>query len=183
MTDSHTLTEWIKRWQDQGDMFARDQLLEAVYASVRAIAGRARAREARPELSTTELAHEALLDLLGRDSTFADRRHFFHVVAIAIRRLLTDQARERGRAKHGAGLTQISLSSALDQSAEPDFLRLNDAIADLEKQYPRSAQILEFSYFVGLQREQIAEALSISIPTVDRDLRFARAWLKDTLSS
>jgi RNA polymerase sigma-70 factor, ECF subfamily len=138
----------------------------------------------KPDFSTTELAHEALIELLGRDAKIADRRHFFHVVAVIIRRFLIDQARERERLKHGAGLIQISLSAWADQpTSDAHFLKLDEATSDLEKQYPRSAQILELAYFTGLAREEIAETMSLSVPTVDRDLRFARAWLKEAMTT
>jgi len=96
------ITQLLRRWQD-GDQVAREHLVEAVYAQVRAIAGRTVRANPDATLGATELAHEALLRLLGGDATWDNRRHFFNVVAQATRQILVDTARRRLRDKRGGG--------------------------------------------------------------------------------
>lgn len=177
------LTALIRRWQD-GDTDAREHLMALVYDRVRAIAAQSLQRQAGATLSPTELAHEALMRLLGADAGWVDRRHFFHVVAQATRQVLVDRARKRLSEKRGAGAEALPLSQAegigrLDR--DDDLIRVDQALSELGATDLRQARIVEMTYFGGFSREEIAEALDTSVSTVDRDLRFARAWLKDAL--
>lgn len=178
------ITQLLRRWQG-GDLVARERLVEAVYTQVRAIAGRSVRSNPGGSLGATELAHEALMRLLGGDAAWEDRRHFFNVVAQATRQILVDAARRRMRDKRGGGAEAVSLSAADDvaQAEDEDLLRLHAALQELEGCEPRKAQVLELTYFGGLEREDVARALEISVPTVDRDLRFGKAWLKRALES
>jgi RNA polymerase sigma factor (TIGR02999 family) len=123
--------------------------------------------------------------MLGADADWADRRHFYNVVAQATRQILVDAARRRLRDKRGGGAVPLSLSAADGVACEEDatLLRLHEALEALARQDGRRAQALELTYFAGLDREQVARALCVSVPTVDRDLRFGRAWLKQALES
>ena len=176
------ITQLLRRWQD-GDQVAKAHLVDAVYAQVRAIAGRTVRANPDATLGATELAHEALLRLLGSDATWENRRHFFNVVAQATRQILVDAARRRLRDKRGGGVVAVSLSAADEQAQaeDEDLLRLHDALEQLAAKDLRRAQVLELTYFGGLDREDLARALDVSVPTIDRDLRFGKAWLKRAL--
>jgi RNA polymerase sigma factor (TIGR02999 family) len=176
------ITLLLRQWQG-GDLGARERLVEAVYAQVRAIAARTVRANPGATLGATELAHEALARLIGAEATWEDRRHFFNVVAQATRQILVDAARRRMRDKRGGGAIAVSLSAADEQAQteDEDLLRLHEALEQLAGRDARKAQVLELTYFGGLDREEVARALEVSVPTVDRDLRFGKAWLKRSL--
>lgn len=176
------ITRLLRQWQS-GDLVAREKVVEAVYAQVRAIAGRTVRANPGATLGATELAHEALLRLLGNEANWENRRHFFHVVAQATRQILVDAARRRLRDKRGGGALAVSLSAAdeVAQGEDEDLLRLHEALELLAARDARKAHVLELTYFGGVDREEIARALEVSVPTVDRDLRFGKAWLKRAL--
>lgn len=179
------LTALIRRWQD-GDIAAREALMGLVYDRVCAIAAQSLQRQGGATLTPTELAHEALLRLLGADAAWVDRRHFFHVVAQAARQVLVDHARKRLAEKRGAGSEALPLSQAEGvgrEDRDADLVRVDEALSQLGASDARQALIVEMTYFGGFSREEIAQALQTSVSTVDRDLRFARAWLKDALAS
>jgi RNA polymerase sigma-70 factor, ECF subfamily len=179
------LTGLMRSWQG-GDATAGERLLALVYPRVRAIAAQALRGQRDATLSPTELAHEALLRLIGDEPDWRDRHHFFHVVAQATRQILVDHARRRLAEKRGGGQQALSLSAA-EFAPQPDqeatLLRVDEALSDLAELDPRRARIVELVYFGGFSRVEIAQALAISEGTVDRDLRFARAWLKQALSA
>lgn len=181
---SPDITQLLRRWQD-GDAAAREQLVEVVYQQVRSIARGAIRAHPGATLAPTDLAHEALLRLLGEHAPWQDRRHFYNVVAQATRQILVDAARRRKRDKRGGGVVAERLSAAHDVAMTEDdnLLLVNEAIEQLSVRDARSAQIIELTYFGGLERDEIATALGVSIPTVDRDLRYGRAWLKRALEA
>jgi RNA polymerase sigma-70 factor, ECF subfamily len=182
---SHEITRLLRRWQD-GDTDAREQLMTLVYDRVRAIAAQSLQRQAAGTLTPTELAHEALIRLLGAEASWVDRRHFFHVVAQATRQLLVDSARKRLSEKRGAGARALPLSRAEGiglPDRDEELVRVDQALSELGAADSRQARIIEMTYFGGFSRDEIAAALETSVSTVDRDLRFARAWLKDALSA
>ncbi|WP_460759663.1 ECF-type sigma factor [Lysobacter fragariae] len=178
------LTALMRRWQG-GDTDAREQLMVLVYDRVRAIAAGSLRRQGGATLTPTELAHEALMRLMGADADWSNRSHFFHVVAQATRQVLVDRARRRLSEKRGSGVQALPLSQAEGVGVvdrDEDLVRVDEALSDLREADPRQARIVEMTYFGGFSREDIAQALEISLSTVDRDLRFARAWLKDALT-
>ncbi len=178
------ITLLLRRWQG-GDDDARERLIEVVYQQVRKIARGALRSNPGATLSPTDLAHEALIRLLGEKATWADRKHFYNVVAQATRQILVDSARRRQRDKRGGGIVPESLTAAVNVAIIEDenLLLINEAIEQLVLRDARSAQIIELTYFGGLERNEIAEALGVSVPTIDRDLRFGRAWLKRALEA
>jgi RNA polymerase sigma factor (TIGR02999 family) len=129
------------------------------------------------------VAHEALMRLLGDRAPWADRRHFFNVVAKATRQVLVDAARRRGAIKRGGDVVEVSLGQADDVGAAVDerLLRLDDALRRMAAIDRRRAQVVELHYFGGFENTEIAAAMEVSVGTVERDLRFARAWLKDAV--
>jgi len=184
------LTKLMHAWQS-GDLLARERFFALVYQQVHNIAERNMRKQAQVTLSATELAHESLLRLLGTNGAggnWVDRKHFFYVVAQATRQVLIDHARRRLANKRDSGAQIALLDSAQTQDssqnhdADLDLVRVNDALEALSSKNARHAQIIELTYFGGFEREEIAAALELSVSTVDRDLRFARAWLKDQLS-
>jgi len=181
----HDITQLLDAWH-AGDAQARERLVERVYANVRAIAAQSLRAMPGATLSATDLAHEALLRLLGSELALADRRHFFHVAAQATRQVLVDAARKRLTGKRGGDVERVRLDEA-SAVATPDsdrqLLRVDDALRDLASSDARRAQIIELVYFGGLSRLEVAAALDLSESTVDRDLRLARAWLKTALEA
>lgn len=185
MNAEHELTRLIAAWRD-GDEDARAALVERVYANVRAIAAQSLRQMPGATLSATDLAHEALIRLLGADASWSDRRHFFHVAAQATRQILVDAARQRLTGKRGGGAEKLDLDAAFDVAANDDdaeLVRIDDALRDLQQNDARRAQMIELVYFGGLSRIEVAHALQVSEGTVDRDLRLARAWLRSALEA
>lgn len=184
--DRAQVTRLLSAWR-QGDQAARDRVVEAVYAQVRQLAARHLRGQVGPgavSLQPTELANELFLRLLDSDCTWTDRRHFYNAAALAMRRILVDAARARHSAKRGGGRLHLTLSAAEQQALpEADVDLLDGALDALRQLDPRKADVVEMSYLLGLGREAIASALGVSVPTVDRDLRFARAWLQQRLAA
>jgi len=165
---------------------ALDRLLPLVYDELRALA-RARLRAERPghTLQATALVHEAYLRLVGEESPpWGGRAHFFHAAAEAMRRILIEHARSRGRVKRGGGRVRVDLED--DHVAEwpdPDeLLAVDEAIRRLEEVDGRAADVVRLRYFAGLSVEETAGALQLSERTVMREWAYAKAWLKDALA-
>lgn len=158
--------------------------MQRVYANVRAIAAKSLRTMPGATLSATDLAHEALLRLLGSEVGWNDRHHFFRVAAQATRQVLVDAARKRLADKRGSGAVHVELDAAahLPSSDRDDQLvRIDEALRELAVSDERRAATVELVYFGGLSRLEVAAALEVSEGTVDRDLRLARAWLKTAL--
>lgn len=181
----HDLTRLIAAWRD-GDTDAREALVERVYANVRAIAAQSLRQMPGATLGATDLAHEALIRLLGTDASWSDRRHFFHVAAQATRQVLVDAARRRLADKRGGGAERVDFEAALEVAGgagDADLVRIDGALRDLYRNDARRAQTIELVYFGGLSRTEVAATLEVSEGTVDRDLRLARAWLRCALDA
>lgn len=184
-TPTADVTVLLRQWRG-GDERALAQLLPIVYDTLRGMAS-TRLAQAAPTVSfqPTSLVHDALLRLLGRDVAWSDRAHFMALAALKMRAVLVDHARLRDAAKRGAGALHVTLSQAADaadDAPEADVLALHQALERLADSDARAARAVELAYFGGLEREEIAEALGVSVPTVDRDLRFAKAWLNRALT-
>lgn len=177
------ITRLLRQWE-AGDLTARERVIEAVYAQVRAIAGGSVRANPGATLCATELAHEALARLLGSEATWENRRHFFNVVAQATRQILVDAARRRLAGKRGSGLVPVGLDEVREQATveDEDLVRLHEALERLAARDARKAQVLELTYFGGLDREDLARMLAVSVSTVDRDLRLGKAFLKGALA-
>jgi RNA polymerase sigma factor (TIGR02999 family) len=161
-----------------------DALFEAVYARLKAMASRQRAR-VRPgaTLNTTALVAEAYLKICqGREMVFAGPAQFFGYAARAMRHILMDGARARQRAnRHGAPVDIDDLLSVLSDGTAEQALEIDDALRRLEQEDPRAAQLVELHYFAGLPLPEIAGLLHVTTRTLNRDWRFARAFLHDVL--
>jgi len=168
---------------EKGDGHAAEQLLPLVYEELRKLAAQKLAQEAPGQtLQATALVHEAYLRLVG-DQPFANRRHFFAAAAEAMRRILVENARRKGRLKHGGGRQRRLLHPDLVAAAEPDeeLLALDAALAKLAQRDALKARLVELRHFAGLTGDQAAEILGISPSTADRHWVFARAWLRREL--
>ena len=167
-----------------------DSLVPLLYAQLRAIASRhlARGRRAGAQdgtLATTALVNEAYLRLANQqDAQWRDRPHFLALVAVAMRQILMDRARARSADKRGGGMIDVTLDDhavvAVDHSPER-LLEIDEALQRLASVEPRMAQVVECRFFGGLSEEEIAEALSITVRTVQRDWVKARALLRRAL--
>lgn len=170
-----------------GDPQVTDELFPIVYDELRAIAARYLSGESNAQtLQATALVHEAYLRLVGSAQTpWENRAHFFGAAARAIRRILTERARARGRIKRGGGQGRVPLDDALVVSPAPnvDLEGLDKALSELAKLDPQKARIVELRFFAGLTVEHTALVLGVSTSTVARDWQFARVWLSHKLES
>lgn len=164
-------------WRN-GDRGALDRLVPLVHDELRRLAEQCMRGE-RPghTLQPTALVHEAYLRLVDANIAWQDRAHFFAVAATTMRRVLVDHARAKGRAKRDGKPVSLEDSLLVAADRADDFLVVNEALDRLAAQDARAARVVELHFFGGLTYEETAEALGISAATVDRDLRFARAWL------
>ena len=179
------ITELLHAWRD-GESKALDRLFEEVYPQLRRIAG-SLFRGERPEhlLQPTSVVNELFLKLVRqRNLRFEDREHFYSLSAKLMRRVLIDHARSHTRAKRNGG-SAIPLDEGLAWiDAKPvEAMDLDRLLNDLETIDPRKCRIVELRFFLGFTAEETAELLSTSKATVDRELRFARAWLHERLQS
>jgi len=160
-----------------------DALFGEVYERLKAMAGSHLARgRANSTLDTTALVHELYLRVSSqRELAFAQPVQFFAYAARAMRHLLSDRARDRLRLRAGGEWVRVTLTGSDDRFAienAEQALALDDALRRLEETDPRAARVVELRYFAGLTLEQIAESMQLTRRTIDRDWRFARAFLK-----
>jgi RNA polymerase sigma factor (TIGR02999 family) len=167
---------------EQGDPHATEQLLPLVYDELRKLAAQRLAKEkAGQTLQATALVHEAYLRLVDVDNAaqWNGRGHFFAAAAEAMRRILIEDARRKGRVKHGAGRARIELDHvdlAADGTGE-DLLALDVALERLTAEEPVAAEVVKLRYFAGLTTDQAAATLGISLRTANRHWAYAKAWL------
>jgi len=169
-----------------GDPRAADELFPLVYEQLRAAAQKQMAHERGDHtLQATALVHEAYLRLVGpHEVSWENRAHFYVAAAEAMRRVLIEHARKRGREKRGGGRRRVPLSAAdLVQDPElEEILSVDAAIRRLEERDGRMARIVRLRFFAGLGVAETAAALGLSDRTVRREWALARAWLHRELS-
>jgi RNA polymerase sigma factor (TIGR02999 family) len=174
------VTRLLVAWRD-GQPGALDRLIPLVYDELRRQARRQLRRErVGHTLQPTALVHEAFLRLAGQSQAqWQNRRQFFAVASRVMRRVLVDQARARAASKRGDGLTRVALDDAVATGASPDVdvLALDQALDRLEQLDPRQARVVELRYFGGMSAAEAADAVGLSLATVNRDWAMARAWL------
>jgi RNA polymerase sigma-70 factor, ECF subfamily len=163
-----------------------DRMLPIVYAELRRLAASYLSRE-RPghTLQPTALVHEAYMRLLDqRQVDWANRAQFMGLAAVMMRRILVNHARDRVADKRGGGAEHVPLTLGGEDigAAEVDLLDLHDALTRLSESDPRKGQIVELKFFGGLTTDEIADTLRVSTATVERDWKFARAWLYRAVS-
>jgi RNA polymerase sigma factor (TIGR02999 family) len=172
---------------ERGDRHAADQLWQLVYDELRRLAGAQMAREMPGQtLDATALVHEAYLRLAGdQEQAFANRRHFFAAAAEAMRRILVEAARRKGRAKHGGGQRRehADLDTLGAGAPAEELLNLHEALEQFAAHDPLKARLVELRFFGGLTLAETAACLDISLSTADRAWRYARAWLYNAMSA
>jgi RNA polymerase sigma factor (TIGR02999 family) len=176
---------------EQGDSHAAEQLLPLVYDELRHLAAQRLVQEKPGQtLQATALVHEAYLRLVvkgdgsaPREQRFADSRHFFAVAAEAMRRILIEQSRRRGRQKRGGGLDRAEFDEREVAAPEPrhDLLAIDEALDRLAAADAQAAELVKLRYFVGLSLPEAAEVLNISPRSADRVWAYARAWMRQAL--
>ena len=177
-----------------GNAQAAAELLPLVYEQLRALAER-KMRQERPDqtLQATALVHEAYLRLVDHASApkWDGRWHFFGAAAEAMRRILVENARRRGRLKRGGGgagggggqrMSLDAMELTVDQPPD-DLLALNDALEAFAAEHPREAELVKLRYFAGLTTEEAAEALGISVRSAGRAWSYARAWVFERMNA
>jgi RNA polymerase sigma factor (TIGR02999 family) len=169
-----------------GDERARGELIALVYDELRRVAsGLMRRERADHTLSPTGVVHEAVIRLLG-DAIFdkaADRSYLFASAARAMREILVEHARRRAAGRRGGGRRRVSLDRVVEsfEAKELDVIALHEALDRLAEWNQRQSQVITLRYFGGLTMAEIAESLGVSVVTVERDWRLARAWLGSQL--
>jgi RNA polymerase sigma factor (TIGR02999 family) len=168
---------------EKGDPHAAAQLLPLVYDELRTLAAQRLAQEKPGQtLQATALVHEAYLRLVDLEITqqWNSRGHFFAAAAEAMRRILVERARHRRSLKAGGNRHRQELTDLAAPDAAPavDLLALNEALAKLESQDQRKAELVKLRFFAGLTVEQAAQVLGISTSTADNDWSYARCWLR-----
>jgi RNA polymerase sigma-70 factor (ECF subfamily) len=179
-----TATELLIAWS-AGDESARDRMLPLVYDELRRLAASYLRRE-RPGhiLQPTALVHEAYVRLIDqRQVDWSNRAQFIGLAAVMMRRILVNHARDRMAAKRGAGAEHVPLTVVGELgSPEVDLLDLHEALDRLAQLDERKSQIVDLRFFGGLTMDEIAETLHVSRATVEREWKFARAWLYSAVS-
>lgn len=167
---------------EQGKARTED-LLPLVYGELRLLAaGHMQREQPGQTLQATALVHEAFLRLVGNDdATWENRRHFFGAAALAMQRILVEQARRKLRLKHGGNAQREHLSDldvvAEDMPAAGDLLAIDEALAEFSNQEPQKAELVRLRYFAGLTEPEAAAALNISRATASRWWTYSKAWL------
>ena len=187
MSYPEQLTEWLAQWR-LGDEQARDRLFTVVHPELRRIATQLLRNERRDHtLDPNALVNELCVRLFGHQTlSFHDRAHFFAIAAQMMRRILIDHARARVADKRGGAQQRVPLSDVdgwNDGSSNEDLLALDAALSALASVDPRAARVVELRFFGGLTEEDVAEVLSVSVITVKRDWKAARAWLVGRLQA
>jgi RNA polymerase sigma factor (TIGR02999 family) len=184
MSETGPATDLLLHWSS-GDEGARDDLLPIVYDELRRIARSYLQRERSDHtLQPTALVHEAYLRLIDqRRVSWRNRAQFVGLAAIMMRRVLVNHARHRAAAKrNGDGTLPLTVTFEPSQSEPPDVIEVHDALDRLQTVDARAGRIVELKFFGGLTTEEMAEVMQLSPATIEREWRFARAWLYDAIN-
>src|SRR5262245_16732286 len=170
---------------EQGDPSAAEQLLPLVYDELRKLASQRLAHEKPGQtLQATALVHEAYVRLVGNSapasgSAWHSRGHFFAAAAEAMRRILIESARRKGRLKHGREHQRVDLESDCLVSAAPslDLLALDEALTRLAQAERAKGELVKLRFFAGLTMPEAAAVMNISLAAAKRHWTFAKSWL------
>ena len=181
------VTQWLRLLEQEGAVGASNELFERLYAELHRIARNHMQREqAGHTLSATALTHEAWFRMAEQTRThWANRGHFLAVASTMMRRILVNHALAKRAEKREAQLVSLSMTDAHEVAGEDasDVVAVHEAILAFEAVDLRAAKVVELKFFGGLENEEIAEVLSISLATVKRDWTVARAWLRRELGA
>jgi RNA polymerase sigma factor (TIGR02999 family) len=171
----------------RGEGRASEELLPLVYEELRRLAAARMAQEQPGQtLQATAIVHEAWLRLVGDgERTWQNRAHFFGAAAEAMRRILIENARRKSALKRGGGLARVDIESLDLAAAAPDdkILLINEALEKLQMEDPEKARIVVMKFFGGLTNQEVAEALSVTERTIERQWAFAKAWMFQAIKS
>lgn len=184
-TSSQDLTQLLVNWRN-GDQESLDVLIPLVNDELRRLARQYMRRE-NPghSLQTSALVNEAYLRLIDqRHVQWQNRAHFFGIAAQLMRRILIDHARKAQYAKRGGGAIRVSLdeTAAVTEARAAELIAVDEALEKLTAMDARKGRIVELRFFGGLTEEETAESMDISVPTVQREWRGAKAWLHRMLT-
>ncbi len=177
------LTLLLGRWSG-GDAIAFEELVDGVYPELHAMASGFMSRERAGTLHATVLVHDLFLRLLKQPpGRFENRRAFFGFAAGVMRHILVDHVRARRSQKRGSDAERVTLHEDLSfvNADSEDLLDLTAALDELRELDPRKCELVELCAFLGCSRVEAADILGVSLPTVKRDFRIARAWLATRL--
>jgi RNA polymerase sigma factor (TIGR02999 family) len=176
-----SVTSWLELWRD-GDPKALEEVTALVYHDLRRLAAyHLKAESDVASLQATALVHEVYLRMSSlRSVDWQGRAHFISVVTKMMRQILVDQARARRAAKRdSASMSDVPL---IQEHHQLDTLAVDQALERMAVRYPRCAQVVELRFFGDLDFCEIADTMDLSLATVERDWRFARAWLKKSIA-
>ena len=191
MSATHNVTDLLAQWS-RGNEQALEDLTPIVYKQLRLLAASYLRKERQGHtLQPTALVNEAYLRLVTRpggrsgeaEPQWDSRGHFFAAAAEAMRRILVDRARDKGREKRGGKAKKLNIDAIdLATTATPDqILAIDDALSKLARDDPAAGQLVQLRYFAGLTVEEAGKALGISTATAYRHWNYARAWLHSEL--
>ncbi len=178
------LTRLLEQWS-RGDARALDALAEAVYPDLKRIAAARLRGERRGSLQATALVNEAFLRLMKIERlAWKSREQLYALATILMRRILVDRARARDGPRRGGGLVAVTLHDhhLVAEAPALPVAQVDGALAKLQALYPRKARIVELRCLGGMSLDEIAVALATSKSTVEREWRFAAAWLRRELA-
>ncbi len=180
--DNAAITQLVSEWA-RGNTDARDSLFPIIYERLRLLARSQISRAAT--LQPTALVNEAFIKLDQSGWEIENRRHFFALAAQVMRQVLVSHARAAARQKRGGDQVRMTLNDevAASQPVDVDIIQLDDSLRKLEAFNARAARALELSYFGGFDHSSVAAELDVSLRTIERELRFGRAWLKARLQA
>jgi RNA polymerase sigma factor (TIGR02999 family) len=174
------LTELLQAWQN-GNQEAIHRLMPLVYRELHRIAGRyMRRQRVDYTFQTTALVHEAYCKLVDQKRVhWQNRAHFFAIASKLMRRIVVDQARKHASLKRGSAIHKVTLneSAVVSPARSEEFIALDEALTALAKIDPRKSRLVEMKFFGGLSTDEMAKVEQVSITTIEREWRKARAWL------
>jgi RNA polymerase sigma factor (TIGR02999 family) len=170
-----------------GNQDVVNQILPHIYDELRRLAGSYLRRErADHTLQPTALVHEAYMKLIDQKQVhWQNRAHFFGIAAQVMRRILMDHARKHTAEKRGGDADKLPLEEEIlvvSHEKSADLIALDDALQTLAEFDEQKAKIVELRYFGGLSIEETAEVMGVSVPTINRQWRMAKAWLHAELA-
>lgn len=179
--EPQAITCWLQGWRE-GDAVARNKVFEALYKQLLGIAMKRFGRQGSETLQPAALVNELWLRLDGTDAAYSNRAHFLAVASLKMHAVVVDHYRAVAAVKRGRDYgEQVGLTMAVeldaDNTRDVDAMAVQQALEKLTRVDARAACVVQLSYFAGMRREEIASLVEVSVPTVDRDLRFAKAWL------
>lgn len=176
------ITALLQRWRT-GDQAAIDRVCSELYTELHSMAARyVHGERGGRTLQATALVHEAYLRLKSvQNIDWEARGQFLAVVARIMRNMLVDAARKRAVRERGA--VELEAAARADQTNDGlDLVAVDIALEKLAKESPRSARVVELRFFGGLDARECAEAMNVSLSTVEREWRFGRAWLQSAIA-